>query len=177
MKLIIKNVRLSFADLFTAKEKFGGDPKFSAAFIIDKETADGKENLAKFKAICIQLEKNFGGKALPTDKYPLKDGNDKGYDGWKDMLIISASNKKRPKIVGRERQPVADGDIDAPYPGCIVNSVIDVWAMDSQYGQRICASLEAVQFVKDGEPFSAGGANIETDFDDVEEVSADDLGI
>ena len=185
MKLIIKNARLSFADLFTAVEKFGGDPKFGASFLIDPKSDDGKANIAAFKEICHKLEKeSFGGNPLPTDKYPIKDGNDKDYDGWKDMMVISSSNKKRPKIVGRKRQTVAEGDIDAPYSGCIVNAVVDVWPMDNQYGKRICCSLEAVQFAADGDPFSAGGANIESDFDDIDlsdrditEVSAESLGI
>jgi hypothetical protein len=173
MKLKIKNARLSFADVFTAQAKFGGDPKFSACFIVDKETDDGKATLAEFKKIAKQIEKEkFGGKDLPIDKLPIQDGNDKGYDGWENKLIISAANKKRPVIVGRKRQPVAEGDVDAPYSGCYVNAIIDLWGMDNQYGQRIVASLEAVQFAADGEPFVASTVNVDEDFDEIE-VSAD----
>ena len=50
-KLKLNNVRLSFADLFTAVSKFDGDPKFSASFIIDPSSEDGKANLAAFKKI------------------------------------------------------------------------------------------------------------------------------
>ena len=169
MKLKIKNARLSFADIYTAQAKFGGDPKFSACFIVDKETDDGKATLKEFKAICKQLEKEkFGGKELPIDKIPIQDGNEKEYDGWADKLIISAANKKRPLLISRKREPVAEGDVDAPYAGCIVNAIIDLWPMDNQYGQRIVASLEAIQFAAEGEPFVASTVNVETDFDDVE---------
>ena len=170
MKIKLQNVRLSFADLFTAVSKFDSDPKFSASFIVDPKSDDGKANLAAFKKIVRALEaEKFKGKELPIDKLPIKDGNDKEYDGWKDMMIISAANKKRPMIVGRKRQPVAEGDVDAPYSGCIVNAVLDVWAMDNQYGQRIIASLEAVQFAAEGEPFVASSVNIEADFEDIGE--------
>ena len=173
MKLKLSNVRLSFADLFTAVSKFDGDPKFSASFIVDPKSDDGKANLAEFKKIIRQLEKEkFGGKEMPLDKLPIKDGNEKEYDGWKDMMILSAANKKRPVIVGRKRQPVAEGDVDAPYSGCIVNAVLDVWAMDGKYGQRICASLEAVQFAAEGEPFSASSVNVEADFEEIEESAS-----
>ena len=175
MKLKLKNVRLSFADLYTAVSKFDGDPKFSAMFIIDKNTEEGKANLTEFKKIVRDLEKEkLGGKELPIDKLPIQDGNDKEYTGWADMIIMSSANKKRPVIVGRKRQPVAEGDPDAPYSGCYVNAILDVWAMDNQYGQRIICSLDAIQFAKDGEPFVASNVNIESDFDelDVTEVSS-----
>ena len=173
MKLKIKNARLSFADIFTAKSKFDGEPKFSALFILDPADEGNKATLQEFKAVVKQLQnEKIGGKELPIDKLPIQDGNDKGYDGWENKIILSAANKKRPIVVGRKRQPVAEGDQDAPYSGCFVNAVVDVWLMDNQYGQRIIASLEAVQFAKDGEAFTSSVVNLEEDFDDIEEVSA-----
>lgn len=168
-KLKLNNVRLSFSDLFTPVSKFEGDPKFSACFIIDPKSDDGKANLAGFKKIVRQLEaEKFGGNELPTDKLPIQDGNDKDYSGWENMVIISAANKKRPVIVGRKRQPVAEGDIDTPYAGCYVNAIVDLWGMSNQYGKRIIASLEAVQFAADGEAFTANSVNVDSDFDDID---------
>lgn len=173
MKLRIKNARLSFADIFTAKSKFDGDPKFSAMFILDPKDEGNKSTLQEFKAICRQLEKEkLGGKELSIEKLPIQDGNDKGYDGWENMIVLSSANKKRPIVVGRKRQPVAEGDKDAPYSGCYVNAVVDVWAMDNQYGQRIICSLEAIQFAADGEAFTSSLVNVDEDFDEIEEVSA-----
>jgi hypothetical protein len=178
-KLKLNNVRLSFADLFTPVSKFDGDPKFSACFIIDPQSDDGKANLAAFKKIVRQLEaEKFGGDELPTDKLPIQNGDDKDYGGWAGNVIISAANKKRPVIVGRQRQVVAEGDIDTPFAGCYVNAVLDVWAMSNQYGKRIIASLEAVQFAADGEPFTASSVNVESDFDDIggdDSVSVSDV--
>lgn len=176
MKLILKNVRLSFADLFTAVSKFDGDPKYSASFIIDPASEDGKANLASFKKIVRQLEtEKFGGDELPTSHLPIQDGNTKGYSGWEDKLIISAANKKRPTIVGRQRQAVGEGDVDAPYAGCMVNVVIDLWGMNNQFGKRIIASLEAVQFAGEGDPFTVSSVNVDSDFEDISSVSVDDV--
>ena len=177
MKLKLNNVRLSFADLFTAVSKFDGDPKFSASFIIDPSSEDGKANLAAFKKIVRQIEaEKFNGSEMPTDKLPIQDGNDKGYDGWTDNVIISAANKKRPVIVGRQRQPVAEGDLDSPVSGDYVNVVLDLWGMNNNYGKRIIASLEAVQYAAKGEPFVASSVNVESDFEDISsDVSVADV--
>ena len=149
MKLKLTNVRLSFADLYNAVSKFDGDPKYSASFIIDPATEDGKANLAEFKKIVRQHEtEKFEGAELPTDKLPIQDGNDKGYDGWVD--------------------------IDAPYAGCIVNAVLDVWPMNNQYGKRIIASLEAVQFAAKGAPFSASSVDVTSDFEVISESDIKD---
>ena len=96
MKLILRNVRLSFADLFIAVSKFDGDPKYSASFILDPASEDGKANLASFKKIVRQLEtEKFGGDELPTDKLPIQSGDDKDYGGWAGKytcLVCSAIN-------------------------------------------------------------------------------------
>ena len=38
------------------------------------------------------------------------------------------------------------------YGGCYVNASIDLWVMDNSYGKST-RILNAIQFVKDGEPF------------------------
>ena len=179
-KLKLTNVRLSFNALFNPESKFDGEPKFSALLIVDKNTDEGKENLKRVKEAIKSLEKSdLGGIELPIDKLPLQDGNnDEGegkYLGWKDSIIITTGNRKRPVVVGRQRQPVAEGDQDAPYSGCYVNVIVSPWAMNhAQYGKRIIFSLEAVQFAKAGDPFVSSTVDVESDFDvlDVEEVSS-----
>jgi len=174
MKLKLQNVRLSFCDLFTAVSKFDGDPKFSAMFIVDPKSDSGKANLASFKKIVRQLEsEKLAGKELPTEKLPIQDGNgadgEGRYSGWDNKVIISSANKRRPVIVGKARQPVAETDLsDVPESGDFVNAIVDLWCMDhQQFGQRIIASLEAVQYVKAGEKFSSKTVDVNSDFDDL----------
>ena len=174
MKLKLQNVRLSFCDLFTPVSKFDGDPKFSAMFIIDPKSESGKVNLANFKKIVRQLEtEKLGGKELPVEKLPIQDGNgadgEGKYSGWDNQVILSSANKRRPVIVGKARQPVAETDLsDVPESGDYVNAIVDVWAMDHpQFGQRIICSLEAVQYAAAGEKFASKTVTVESDFDDL----------
>jgi hypothetical protein len=40
--------------------------------------------------------------------------------------------------------------------------------MNNNYGKRIIASLEAVQYAAKGVPFSASSVDVESDFDDID---------
>ena len=54
-----------------------------------------------------------------------------------------------------------------PYAGCYVNAVLEFWAQDNKFGKRVNATLMGVQFFRDGDAFSGGGAASDDDFDDV----------
>lgn len=177
IKTKLSNVRLSFNSIYNAESKFDGDPKFHASFIIDPSSDEGKSNLKRIKDAIRTLEKErLAGKELPIDKLPLRDGSEKSeIAGWDKMIILSSANKKRPVVVNGKREPVAEGDANAPYSGCYVNAIVTLWAMDHQsFGQRIIASLEGIQFAKDGESFASAASDVTNDFDelDVEEVSS-----
>ena len=177
MRLRLDNVRLSFADLYTAKSKFNGPEKFSAVFLVDKTTPEGEANMKEFKAICRKLEaEKFDNRELPIDKLCVSDGNDKDYDGWENKIVFTAANAKRPKIVGSQNQAVAEGDAEAPYSGCFVSVILDVWPLTGQFGPRIVASLEAVQYRSAGEPFSAHTVDTDTAFEKVEDSNAETSG-
>ena len=69
-----------------------------------------------------------------------------------DHYSIKASTKKRPTLVNRDKTPIVEED-GILYGGCYVNVSIDLWVMDNAYGKKVLASLNAIQFVKDGEAF------------------------
>jgi len=52
--------------------------------------------------------------------------------------------------------------------GNVVNCVLDIWPLTGQFGPRIVASLEGVQYVSEGTPFTKSNVNIESDFDDID---------
>lgn len=174
MKLKIENVRLAFPQLFTAKTVNGeGDPAYSASFLIGKDDPQIKiinaavEQVGKDKwgAKWPQIKKEIEAK----DRGILHDGDMKAtYAGFEGNLYISARNKVRPTVVDRQRVTVTESD-GVVYGGCYVNAIVDVWAQDNQFGKRINASLMGAQFVKDGEPFSGGGAASADDFEEIEE--------
>lgn len=172
----LKNVRLSFADIYKAKRYGGSDgesqsePKFSANALLDPDTREGKANIAKMEDAIdyvIDTHKWSGGKTpkFPEAKLPLRDGSNMDYDGYDGMMFVSATNAKKPRILDSDKVDVQEGDDEAPYSGCFVDMIVRVWAQDNKFGKRINASLEGIRFRDDGDAF--GAAPLDPDeFDD-----------
>ena len=91
-------------------------------------------------------------KKVDTDKICLKDGATKDDIYGSGVFFINSSSDDRPQVVDRGKHPVAEED-DIIYAGCYVNAILNLWFQDNQWGRRVNASLEAVQFVKDGDRF------------------------
>lgn len=149
---MLKNVRLSFPSLFKTEVYAGEDTeKYAATFLIAK--SDTKTVTAIEQACKQALVEKYGeGKVPKGFKMPLVDGDDKEYQGYQDHYSIKASTKKRPALVNRDKTPIVEED-GILYGGCYVNASIDLWVMDNSYGKKVLASLNAIQFVKDGEAF------------------------
>lgn len=165
-KLKLNGVRIAFPCLWEPKTVAGeGAPAFSATFIIPKDHPQVKEIedlitqlatekwAAKAPAILTQLK--------ASDKVALHNGDTKaGYDGFPGNFFISARNKAKPGVFDNKIDPATGkvgvlSQVDGkPYAGCYVNGTVDIWAMDNNFGKRICASLLGVQFLKDGDAFS-----------------------
>jgi len=167
----LDGVRLSFPSLFKPSAFAGGDnAKYSASFLMPKDS-ENAENMKK--AVKALIDAAFKGKSPGADRVCLRNGADKDYDGYgPEVMYVSASNAKKVPIVDRDRTPLGEED-GRPYAGCYVNVLLQLWAQDNQYGKRINASLQAVQFAADGEPFGAGGVDPEEAFEDVSDESGD----
>ena len=169
-EVILKDVRLSFAQIFRAKafnDDDSGTPKFNCSFLIDKQK--GKAAIDMVKAAIREAAKAKWGDDIPKlkpDKFCLRDGDNEEWDGYAGCMYVSASNPHRPTIVDRDRRPLTEDD-GKPYSGCYVNAVIRVWAQDNKWGKRINASLEAIQFVRHGEAFGARPVDADEVFDDL----------
>ena len=166
-KIILKDVRLSFASLFR-KATFGGEEtKYEGTFLIDKvKQADQIKNIVD----AIEAMQSGKKSKLSPDKICLKDGDFIDYDGYSGTMSIKASNGKRPMILDKDRTALAEDD-GKPYSGCYVNAVLNLWFQDNSFGKRINASLTGVQFAKDGAPFGENSSSASVDdFSDLEEV-------
>lgn len=174
MKLILSNTRIAFPQIFEAKTVNGeGEPAFSASFLLEESnpcvatlrTAIEEVGKAKWGAKWAAVKKEIEAK----DRTALHDGDTKSdYAGFPGNLFVTARNKVRPTVVDRDKTPLVAQD-GKPYAGCYVNASIELWAQDNNYGKRINASLRSVQFVKDGEAFSGGGAGSADDFEEIAE--------
>lgn len=164
-KIKLKNVRLSFPSLFQMAE-FGGEStgKYEATFVLDKtEHADLIESIQK--QINAMMKNDLKSK-LAADKICLKDGDTLGRPEFEGKFTIKASTKKRPVVIDRDKTPLAEED-NKPYAGCYVNGILSLWAQNNNYGKRINAQLDGVQFFKDGEPFGDAGISVD-EFDEYE---------
>ncbi len=179
-------VRLSYPNLFVARKGKGdkkeGTAKFSASYLLDKKK-DAVQIASVQKVIdAILLEKNKGVKLAP-DKICMRDGSFKpGADGYgDDIVFITSSNSKRPRVVDKNSVKDALGklvDITEEsgriYGGMYVNATIRLWWQDNEEGgKRINASLEAIQYYKEGERFGADPVDVDDAFDGIEDAQED----
>lgn len=183
----LKNVRLSFAHIFRAQpgqvqdDGTRGPDKFNCAFLMSKTEAEGKENAKAMSAAikaCGDAKWGAGKWNLKPEKKALRDGDLESYDGYEGMYYCSASNTRKPKVFDRRKQEVTE-DSGIVYSGCYVNAIVRIWAQDNKHGKRINASLEGIQFVRDGEAF--GAAPLSDDafdaLDDADGLTDDEDGL
>lgn len=151
--ILVKNVRLSYPHLFKPWSKNEGEnKKYSGKFLMGKAT-----HAAEIKALGQHLGKMMMEafkKRIPNDKLFLRDGESTAKEEMLDSFVISASESKAPDVINRDKSRINEGD-DIIYAGCYVNVLLRPWVQNNQFGQRINANLLAVQFVRDGEPFSS----------------------
>lgn len=183
MKLKLKNVRLSFPDLFEAGE-YEGKRKFGATFLITPGSENDKEVRKALESVAKEAFKDKGAAILKAamaggnQKCCYWDGNSKAYDGYTDQMALTAKrdeDKGRPTVLDEGRNPLAAGD-GKPYAGCYVDAIVELWAQDNKYGKTVRATLMGVQFRAHGDAFGAGGgvANVD-DFEDLAPAGDDDL--
>lgn len=167
-EVILRNVRLSFAALFepdtqTDKETGKTRTTFKANFLIPKDDPEG--NLKAIKRASTEAkEKKWGDKTkwpkMRPDKLCLRDGDLESWDGYEENFYLSANSPvTRPPALVMNRKGGDKKWLKAEpgqlYSGCYVNAVVRIWGQDNEHGKRINASLESVQFFRDGSAFGA----------------------
>lgn len=174
--LRLRNVRLSFPQLWEKKQFADGKPEYSAQFLIEKGTEEFKLATTAYKRIC---ETRFGGKEPKDLKYRcVKSCSEFDYDGYEDdMIVLVAKGKENaPHVLDKDLTPLLKGS-SRPYAGCYVNAVVQVYGWKAPHGFGVGADLKAVQFVRDGEPFGSRGMEIEDMFDVEDGDDDDDSGL
>lgn len=185
MEIFVPNVRLSFPDLrkrgLPPKDKPNEPGKFGCQGIFAKESpAHIVVRDAVIAVAKAQWPENWQAivGALGNDKKCLRTGDanldakGKVREEYKGMMYVKASNNNEVPLIGAKAKK-ADGTWNIlpassgkPYGGCYVNLKIDVYA-STKHGNAVHATLQAVQFVKDGDAFSGAPATADG-FGDVE---------
>lgn len=196
MKIHLNNVRLAFPTLFKAEQFNGqGEAKYGASLLTPSADpkvtivhTDGKTEQSTLRAVIDlvgQAKWTKGWNAVrktaeAKDLNCLHDGDLKakyaGFEG-NHYVSASASEDKRPTVVNKNRAPLTAAD-GAIYGGCYVNAILEIWAQDNSYGQRVNAQLLGIQFAGDGDSFGGGSAPAAADaFADISEgTDAGDIG-
>lgn len=169
-KVIIQNVRLSYAQLFEPRGFDGQEPKYSTALIIPKADTETikviKEGIKAAAALGVE---KFGSKFNTGMKQPLRDGDvDRaGDEVYIDSYFLNANSKRAPQVVatykGADGKPVPLGPEEV-YSGCYANVSINFYPYQVTANKGVAAGLGNIQKAADGEPL-AGAPNAEDDFD------------
>lgn len=173
----IDNVRVSFLHIFKPKTNDKGEDKYAATVLIDKKHPDypllvaGVLEKAKLKW---KDETAAVMKAMKlSDKICIHDGDSKPkYPEYAGLMYINAYNDIKPTAYGKDGRELEahDGTL---YSGCYANVIVDFWAMDNEYGQRVNCELMGIQFHSDGENLSGGGKKAAaSDFDLPDEAAS-----
>lgn len=173
-RLMLKNVRVAFAkELFTASAfEDGGALKYSGVFILPPDHPQYKELEAAFGKAA---EEKWPGKgpamlkaAIAGGKgtYALRDGDTVEWEGFPGNMFFKASNQSRPTLIDRSKNPVSEED-DILYSGAMVNVSVDIYGYQTPKGAKgIAAGLRGVQFFKDADRLSGGGAAKPDEFEE-----------
>lgn len=171
--ITLKNVRLSFPTIWTPKAfNEGQAAKFSCNFLLDKETQEDQIKALQ-AAIKEAAQGAFNGKIPPGLKVCIGDGEEKAYEGYDGSVFVACSTRQRPVIVDRDRTPLAEED-GRPQAGDFVNAAISLWVQNNQWGKRVNANLNAIQFVREGERFGSGAVRADSVFDDISSEQEED---
>lgn len=172
-KVVLRDVRLSFPDLFEAVQYQGQGPhNFRASFLMPPDHPSRAAVDAAIQAVAKEAWKDKATGYLSSltsnsQKCCFFDGSTKTYEGYPGNWVLTAvrdQSKGRPLVVDGQMQPltVADGK---PYAGCYVNASVELWPQDNKYGRGIRCTLLSVQFWRDGDAFGGGSAPTLDDFE------------
>jgi hypothetical protein len=181
-RVLLNNARLAFPALFEPKSFDGGDARFGASLLVP---ADHPQLAALRKAQEQVAAEKWGTKAPgilrvldKQDKLALHDGDLKAkYDGFAGNFFVSANAKEsaQPTVIDRDRSPLSARS-GRPYAGCYVNASLEFWAQDhAKFGQRVNCTLRGVQFLADGDAFSASRPADADEFEAIAGGEAEDF--
>lgn len=177
-KVIIKNVRLSYANVWDPRSaQEGQDPKYSASLILPKSD---KAQIAKVKkAIEAAIAKGTEdrgaawAKNKSSFKLPLRDGDtDRADDAvYENAFFINASSKNPPQIVDARVEPILDRA--EVYSGVYANVSVNFYGYDVNGNRGVAAGLGNIQKVRDGDPLG-GQVSAQSEFEALDEGGDDD---
>ena len=156
-KIVLKDVRISFPNLFKARQD-SDSPRFDSLFVFEKGS---EADMIVQAAVAEVVKEKWQGK-IPVGAL-AKCGHHEGikksqYEGFDESnMYVSASNKTRPALKDRDGRTPLDEQGGKLYAGAFVVAYLTVSAIDTNgYGKQCNFYIDGVQFFRDGEPLGAG---------------------
>jgi hypothetical protein len=166
-KIILRNVIVSYPQVFTAKADQKGALKFSSAFLM---TEQSQVDLA-IAAHIAAAQDGFGPEAvalLRKGKFPTTLTTDPDIIKSKKypsnvIAYLNARSDNKPQIIDGQKQPITDPK--AIYAGCVVNVSLNAFPYNYEGMKKgVSFGLGNIQKVRDGERID-GRLSAEEEFD------------
>lgn len=159
--------RLSYPALFEPRE-YQGKSSYNLTMVFARNA-----DLSKLKAAAKAAFDAKFPNGCKNPRNPFQDGNEKVEEwgeSFRDTTYIRAQSQYQPKVVDANRVEILDAD--KVYPGCYCRAIVAPYAYDNAGNRGVAFSLEAVQFLRDGERLG-GGVSVNMFDDGTAAASAD----
>jgi hypothetical protein len=132
----------------------------------DKKTLNAIDAAIKSVFESTNGKEKLGKSTLKTIRLPLRDGEEKDAEDLQDKMFFNCSSKRRPEIVGIDRQPILDES--EIYSGMIGYVSINLFAYSQNKSKGIGVGLNNVMRTADGVRFGGGATTAASDFADID---------
>lgn len=162
IKIMLKNVRCSFPDIFKKSVYEGKETSYGCRFILDPDDEQDAQYIkAITKGINSLMNTVLDKKKMPEENKCLRNGDNYDREELEGKLLLSSNSKIRPHVYlpHSNEETAEDMEESKIYSGCYVNALIHLWAHKKT--NRVNAQLVGIQFKRDGEAFSAAQISVE----------------
>ena len=166
-KVVFGPCRLSYTHVFNKFSPDGdGEGKFMTNILIPKSE---KKNIEAIKKAIEAAKKaaivaKWGGKEPKKLDLPLRDGDDKEDEVYKDHFYLNAKSNSRPGVVDKKCVPIVDEE--EVYSGVWAVISVTFYGYDVSGNRGVACGLNNIMKYKDDEHLG-GRVSAESDFGDM----------
>jgi hypothetical protein len=170
-----EDVRLAFDQWLwkpqPARSDSKGAPKRGTILVFDKDSAFHNAVKDAMNKVCAEKYQNAERwKSLQRDKRCLRTGeeqvdkNGNVRDYMKGKMLLVVKNPKPFLIVDADAMTLLTEESGRPYAGSYVRPIVDIYAFTVENSPGVFATIEGLQFSKDGDRLSAVSTATVDDF-------------
>ena len=157
----LDNVTIHYPSLFEKATYKGKETNYQARFLIDK---NDEAQVSAIQEIINDILVENNNKNLNSERVCFRDGSEMEDEQYAGFYLLKASNRYPPNVYELDRTDTTNPDL--VYAGCVVNAHVRFWYQSGDYGKRLNATLNAVQFAKHGIRLG-GRRNVREHFEDL----------